>query len=62
MEQSTLSDRELLERACEQISTLQIQVNGLLSLLHEYGDQIQPTLEAMSKSPILKMFGVKSNA
>ena len=56
------SDHELLESLSYQVAAMQGQINGLLALLHEYGDQIKPTLEAMSKSPIMKMLGVKSNA
>ena len=73
MEQSTLSSEDarvlaqspeqfLLESLSDQIAEMQDQINGLLALLREYGDQIQPTLDAMSKSPIMKMLGVKSNA
>ena len=57
-----VSERELLEALSDQVAALQAQMDGLLALLREYGDQIKPTIDAMSKSPIMKVLGVKSNA
>jgi len=57
-----LTDRALLEALSNQVAALQVSHDRVLALLQEYGSQIQPTIEALSKSPIMKMLGVKNHA
>lgn len=53
-----VSDRQLLEALSTQVTALQTQVDGLLALLHEYGDQLAPTLDSIAKGPIGKLLGM----
>ncbi len=55
-----LTDTDILIAVSNQVAAMQSQIDGLLALLQEYGSQIQPAIEAIAKSPIGKMLGVKS--
>lgn len=53
-----MTDRELLNHIVREIADLRASHERILTLVGEIKDKVEPTIEALSNSPILKMMGV----
>jgi len=54
-----LSDREMLQQIVKEIRELRESHERILALVNEIKDKVEPTISALSESPILRMMGVK---
>jgi hypothetical protein len=55
------TDRELLNYIVEEITALRESHNNILVMVAEIKNAVEPTLNALKESPIMRMMGVKSN-
>jgi len=54
-----LTDRELLNHIVKEIRELRESHERILVLVQNIKDEVEPTINALKDSPILKMMGVK---
>lgn len=55
-----LTDRELLNHIVKEIADLRESHEKILALVAQIKDEIEPTINALKESPILKMMGVRA--
>lgn len=55
-----LTDRELLNHIVKEIADLRESHEKILTLVTEIKREVEPTINALKDSPILRMMGVKS--
>lgn len=56
---SEMTERELIVILCEKVDQLQATQDDILLLFAAIKDQVEPLLDKLGNSPILKMLGVK---
>jgi hypothetical protein len=54
-----LTDRELLNHIVKEITDLRESHEKILALVSQIKDEVEPTINALKDSPILKMMGVR---
>jgi Icc-related predicted phosphoesterase len=55
-----LTDRELLNHIVKEIADLRKSHEAILVVVRDIKDQVEPTINALKESPIMRMMGVKS--
>jgi hypothetical protein len=54
-----MTDRELLNHIVKEIADLRESHEKILTLVSQIKDEVEPTINALKESPILKMMGVR---
>jgi hypothetical protein len=55
-----LTDRELLNHIVKEIADLRESHEKILTLVAQIKDEVEPTINTLKESPILKMMGVRA--